>query len=308
MQKTIFLILLTLLFSPYSYAKTGLNISQKSNYIDSISTFQQIKELMIEVDARFKIFELYDSLTFIEKTCHISVNNLHYQPWTKVDLDKNGFTDLVVIGDWDGFSILCIFDKGDAYEIKEVPQRKLPRCTLPSVANNEISFFFDAKPDWDVIDMTRKIEQLTLTFMFGDFIEKNSKPANHKVEKIEYHTTKCYGSCPVFSLVINSDQTARWTAEKNNMINNKEVIGSFKAEINQEVYSNIVNLLNYIDFESLDDNYAISMSDNPTSTLIVTYDHGKVKTIEDYGLDGTLGLRNLYQILFDLRLNQKWTK
>ena len=38
----------------------------------------------------------------------------------------------------------------------------------------------------------------------------------------------------------------------------------------------------------------------------VTYDNGKVKSIRDYGLLGTYGLDRVYQLLFELRENQKW--
>jgi len=67
-----------------------------------------------------------------------------------------------------------------------------------------------------------------------------------------------------------------------------------------------VNLLNYIDFETLQDNYAVNWTDDQTAKLKVTYDNGKVKSIRDYGLLGTYGLDRVYQLLFELRENQKW--
>ncbi len=93
-----------------------------------------------------------------------------------------------------------------------------------------------------------------------------------------------------------------------NKINNKEASGNFNSKIMEDKYNDIVNLLNYVDFETLKDNYAVGWTDDQSSTLKITYDNGKVKSIEDYGLIGTYGLDRIYQLLFELRENQKWTK
>ena len=67
-------------------------------------------------------------------------------------------------------------------------------------------------------------------------------------------------------------------------------------------------MLNYIYFETLQDNFAVTWTDDQTATLKITYDSGKVKSISDYGLIGTYGLDRVYQLLYELRENQKWTK
>ena len=135
-----------------------------------------------------------------------------------------------------------------------------------------------------------------------------SSTANHIIEKIEYATSMCYGTCPVFSLTINSDRKAEWNAEKYNKINDQEVHGIFHSEITKEQYNKLIDLLNYIDFEKLNDVYEVGYPDAQSSTLKITYDHGKVKSIYDYGKKGTEDLRRVYQLLFDLRENQKWQK
>jgi len=55
-----------------------------------------------------------------------------------------------------------------------------------------------------------------------------------------------------------------------------------------------------------DNSYRVSWTDDQTSTLKITYDNGKVKTIRDYGLIGTFGLSQAYKLLFDLRGSQPW--
>lgn len=47
-------------------------------------------------------------------------------------------------------------------------------------------------------------------------------------------------------------------------------------------------------------NKGVDPADQPECTLEITYDHGKKKTISDWGMNGTLGLEALYQMLWDL--------
>jgi hypothetical protein len=70
----------------------------------------------------------------------------------------------------------------------------------------------------------------------------------------------------------------------------------------------IVNILNYIDFKNLKDSYSVGHTDAPTAKLKVTYDNGRTKYIEDYGMRGNYGLIATYDMFRDLRFNQKWAK
>ena len=134
----------------------------------------------------------------------------------------------------------------------------------------------------------------------------SSSSTQHKIEKIEYSTTRCFGTCPVFSLTINADKSAEWDAKMFNKINGEKISGKFHSKINKKEYNEIVILLNEMDFEKLENNYQIEYTDAQSSTLKITYDNGKTKAIQDYGLQGTEELKQLYKILFDLRENQKW--
>ena len=134
----------------------------------------------------------------------------------------------------------------------------------------------------------------------------SSSSAQHKIEKIEYSTTRCFGTCPVFSLTINPDRNTEWDAKMFNKINGEKVSGKFHTKINKKEYNEIVNLLSEMDFEKLDNDYQIEYTDAQSSTLKFTYNNGKIKTIHDYGLQGTKELKQLYQLFFDLRENQKW--
>ncbi|NME70227.1 DUF6438 domain-containing protein [Flammeovirga aprica] len=295
------------LFQPCK-GQTNNSVSQKTNFIDSIQNAQQLTELISKIDDRYKEFEVNDKLEFSDKKCQNLSDSLKVQSWKKVDFDNNGLTDIMVIGNWYDYSVICILDKGGKYEIKPITRRVFQDCTFPVVDNGKVKYYYWSDIEQGKWNEPRELKQITLVYKFGDFIEENQTPANHKIEKIEYSTTSCYGSCPVFRITINSDKSAIWKAEMYNEINNKEVKGSFNSVLKEDKYNDIVNLLNYIDFENLQDNYAVNWTDDQTSTLEITYDNGKVKSIRDYGLIGTFGLDRVYQLLFELRESQKWKK
>lgn len=288
------------------------SVLHKTNFIDSIQTAKQITDLISKIDDGYKEFIVNESLKFENRYSGENykkiADSLYVQPWTKADFDSNGLTDILVIGNRYDHSVICILDKGGTYEINRITRRSFQDCTFPVVENCKIKYYFESEPERGKWDESRELKQITLVYKFGDFIEENEMPAYHKIEKIEYSTSGCYGSCPIFNLTINSDKTAKWYAKMYNKINNKEVSGNFNTKVTEDKYNDIVNLLNYIDFETLQDNYAVNWTDDQSSSLKITYDNGKVKSISDYGLMGTYGLDRVYQLLFELRENQKWTK
>jgi len=293
--------------------QTDSSAGKRRNYIDSINSAQQLTQLISKVDKKYKDFKINESLTFASsysgKDYKKIFDSLKVQPWTKADFDNNGLTDILIIGTWSEHHILCILDEGDNhYEIKSITRRSFQECTFPVVRNNKIIFYFESYPQRGSWDIPLKLEHIILTYQFGDFIEENLAPPSHKIETIEYSTSGCFGTCPIFEMVINSDGTASWFAARYNAINKKEVKGHFTSRINIGKHNEIVSLLNYIDFSKLQNTYAVDWTDDQSSTLKITYDNGKTKLIEDYGLIGTYGLDRLYQMLFELRTNEKWTK
>lgn len=312
MTKLIFQITIFLTLLQSCKGQSDNNVLHKTNFIDSIQTAKQITDLISKIDDRYKEFKVNESLKFenrfSDKNYKKIADSLNVQPWTKADFDNNGMTDILVIGNWYDHSVICILDKDGKYEINRITRRNFQDCTFPVVKKGKIKYFFENEPKRGKWDEPRKLKQITLVYKFGDFIEENQIPANHKIEKIEFSTSGCFGTCPVFNLTINSDKTAKWYAKMYNKIKNKEVSGNFNSKITEDKYNDIVNLLNYIDFETLQDDYAVNWTDDQTASIKITYDNGKVKSIRDYGLIGTYGLDRLYQLLFEIRENQEWTK
>ncbi|MEY8760998.1 DUF6438 domain-containing protein [Chryseobacterium tongliaoense] len=254
----------------------------------------------------------------------------------KGDFDHNGKTDLLFIGDdnscqsstknKDGSnscdtSVKVIFDMGNTYLIKNLKPNhhdfvipeilKIDDKDYISVTfENDLIFETEEKP---VQNTTTKI----LTYQFDDFIEYNPEPKKYSVEKIVFGTTGCFGTCPVFTLELNKDGSSEFFAKMFNFTKSLEKTsrkaikkgeGKFSREIKSEDFEKIENVLNYIDFPNLENDYVVSWTDNQSSSLIITYNNGQIKKIEDYDLVGTYGLKTLYKMLFDLRFNQDWKK
>ena len=186
---------------------------KKPNFIDSINTATQLSSLISKVDNRYKDFKINNELKFENrysgKNYKKIADSLKVQPWTKADFDNNGLTDILVVGNWYEHCVICILDKGDKYELKRITRRSFQDCTFPIVENNTIKYYFESVPERVNWDKPRQLEQITLIYKFGDFIEKSKTTATNKIEKIEYTTTGCYGTCPIFNLTINSDRTSK---------------------------------------------------------------------------------------------------
>ena len=306
----IFLILI--LFQPCN-AQTSIRQNIKENYIDSITSAKQIESLITKINKRYSDFKVNETLIYPGDYSNIDCkkisDSLNVKPWQKGDFDNNGLTDILIIGNWQRHHIICILDKGDNnYEIKSITRRSFQECTFPIVmADTSIEYFYPSYYERGNSDKP-KLQNKNLIYKFGDFIESNSNPSNHKIEKIEYSTTACYGTCPIFSLTINPDRFTIWNATSFNEIHKKEIKGEFKTTLEEKQFNLIIHLLNYIDFEKLNESYAVGWTDDQSCILKITYDNGKSKIIRDYGLIGTFGLDRLYQLLFELRENQKWTK
>lgn len=312
MKKLIFQITVFLTLFQSCKGQSDNSVLQKTNFIDSIRTATQLIDLISKVDSRYKDFKINEELKFknrySDKNYKKIADSLKVKPWAKADFDNNGLTDILVVGNWYDHCVICILDKGDKFELKRITRRSFQDCTFPIVENNSIKYYFESEPEYENWSNPSQLQQITLIYKFGDFVEESKTTEIHKIERIEYSTTGCFGTCPIFNLIINSDRTSKWDAKEYNEIDNKEVKGSFQATLSQDKFDELLNLLNYINFVKLKDNYAVRWTDDQSSTLKITYDNGKTKTIEDYGLIGTYGLDRVYQLLFELRENQKWTK
>jgi hypothetical protein len=275
-----------------------------ANKIDKITSAKEIEHLLKSIDkdyARFKV----NALKWNDKSYQKLCDSLNVQSFTKADFDNNGYTDMLVIGEYPFSGVYCIMDSGkNKFEVKMLSPRY--QDCLPVVSKNGdetfITNYFSKDEEASDNDTTRIEQPVKLIYKFGGFIEHYDSLKNYNIEKIEYSTTMCFGTCPVFSLVINSDRTAEYFATQYNNPN-----GKFKGTIDKKNYEELIHLLNYMDFPGLEKAYRVNWTDDQGCTLTITYNGGKTKVISDYGKIGTHGLMRVYEILFAFREDEEWT-
>lgn len=309
MKKIIF-ILLAVLIHQNSFSQKSLS------KIDSLKTETEAENLINTILNESKSFKIKKIADFNEQRgqndfCKRMADSLNIgQSFYKADFDNNGYTDLMGIGDYYDFSIFIVMNYGkNSLKLNKLTRRSFQNCTFPKIKNDSIiQYYYMSEPDWDNEEKPKLLKK-DLIFKYGDFIEYNSNPASYDIEKIDYQTGACFGTCPQFHISIDKGRNGSLKAEYYNIDiakSNKEIVGNFKTLVTKNNYDEIVNLLNYIDFPDLKDQYSVGWTDDQSSTLKITYNNGKVKEIKDYGLIGTYGLDRIYSLLFDLRFNQNW--
>lgn len=300
-----------------------VSFSQTKTKIDSLKTEKEVENFIKSFDKkryeRFTISNIQEIKSryggkndFCKKVADsLNITKSFY----KADFDQNGRTDILVIGNYYDFNIFIAMDFGkDNIKLNRLTRSSFQNCVVPEIAKigNEtvINYYYKNQSNWIEKDKKPEIIKKTLIYKFGDFIEYNNNPKKYDIEKIEYQTTMCFGTCPEFNIKIDKSKKAIFNAQTYNRKSRKgkEIKGVFKTEIKENDYSEIVQLLNYIDFPNLKDNYSVNWTDDQSCTLSITYNNGKVKKIRDYGLIGTFGLDRIYNLMFELRFNQEWKK
>lgn len=308
--------------------ETIIETEKKLSKIDSLNTKLEVENFIRNRNSNYNEFELKriqdfdrdyktDSLTkLIAKRLKIT------ESYYKTDFDNNGYTDLLVIGDnkdcWSGKScsfnsiVLMSFENDSIKFINLVKDRFTSIVPLieKEKEKTHLVINYPNQINWK-IEKYKDGSSYKLIYKNGNFIEFNSNPITHNIERIEFSTSACFGKCPIFQLNINNKREAIFIAEhynlkKNHDNFNEKVEGTFNAIISNEKYKEIIKLINYLDFEKLKNDYSVGGTDNQECSLKIIYDGGKVKMINDYGLTGTFGLKKLYQLLFEIRFNQEW--
>ncbi|WP_415324848.1 hypothetical protein [Chryseobacterium sp. MMS23-Vi53] len=270
--------------------------SQKLSRIDSLISTKDLENFIRNDENKINYFLTVDDKINYDRYCNVIADSLKLkQTWGKADFDNNGLTDVLVTGtDSEGAKTIYILDKGDHFESKNVSKGKLyEQCEFSAVKNNKIEYY-----SVKVLDRYGSLSKLikeNLIYKNGDFIEENPNPKRHNILEIEFITRGSHWDRSTTKIEIISNRDITWT------LDDDEYRKTYFSQLSKEKFKEIIDLLNYIDFENLADDYSVGYSDAGTTTLKITYDNLKVKTINDYGGMGTRGLRKLYDSLLDLK-------
>lgn len=235
--------------------------------IDKLETTEDVESFIHSFDKGYEKFELKSIGEFNSKNkknnfCKRVSDSLEItKPFYKSDFDNNGLTDIIAIGNYYHFKILVVMNFGkDSLKLNRLTRRIFQNCVFPKIVNDTIiDYYYQTQPNWNSKEKAR-LAKKSLVYKFGDFIELDENPTKTKIEKIEYQTSMCFGSCPKFQLTINKNKTAIFVAENHNRKTreSKEIRGKFKTTLKQKSFTEIIDLLNYINFPELKENYAVS--------------------------------------------------
>lgn len=251
----------------------------------------------------------------------------------KIDLDNNGYTDMVlntylipstiIILDfgsesyrelsfrnlnpfWDdepeldsivgvGNEKIFVFET----EIMEYDDTEYPNIRI---AENQKALSFNQKSkefEWTIRDVKFKVDSLTVKF--GELVEyKNNNPKPYKIKELYFSTTGCFGTCPIFEIKLTSGRNLEYNGKE---FTNHSGLKKFK--LNQTDFDNLIGLIEYSELKGLKDFYSVNWTDDQTGKLKIIYENGDIKEIQDYGLQGTTNLVAIYRKLFEINKNIK---
>lgn len=282
---------------------------QVQKFVDkhlSLHDFKVTKAINYESD--------YLGVSFVKSTADsLGIDKSFY----KADFDGNGYTDIMVSGKDYNLNITVIMNHPKNTFTAEYPAGEFSgECALAEVGtidNTPVLYYYSEQEIYADTSGIKSLTKKTLAYRFGAFIEYNGSVKLHSISKIEYQTFPTFGFYPVFNMVLEKNaegllDAMLYNANKNRAKKIIELEGKYTGKIKSSDYNEITGLLNYIDFPNLRDHYSVNISDKSVGLLTITYDNGKIKTIYDYGKQGTFGLRRVHDLLAAMRFNQVWKK
>ncbi len=280
-----------------------------ANSIDSLKTDNDIELFLKRIDKRFSSdkynrFKVLPTAVIKQKLgCDSILEKWNINNWEKSDFNNDGKTDLIATISWyDDFDVFVAVDKGDnKYQLIQLSKDVFENCELakPIKIGSEILLLFYRKkneyndPIKNIFDykLVSKID--TLVYKYGGFIEKQTTFTKYDISEIEYHVSSGWsGISPISKLKISSKGTASFETISND---SSKVFRD--REVNTEIVKSILDLMQYMSIYKLRNKYLVNWTDATTMFLKITFRDGSIKEIEDYGMIGTFGLSQLYQLL-----------
>jgi len=257
-----------------------------------------------------------DVVTFLQKNINrkidaatVFINNFDttqkIRSFYKLDIDRNGLTDLLV----NGRNTFYVLDAGDGdYSANYLDRNaslpgKFSFFALLDTSDRNTKIVLGHAKEFNPGINTVKLAFDTLIFKFGGFIEYNTDTLQYlNFQSISIKTSQCFGRCPIFSITVHSDGAADYNAIKYN-----EETGEFAGQVPQEDLNLLTGLLKYINPQKLKNSYSVNWTDYQTATTTIEFNDKEIQ-VKDYGEMGSYGLMRLYSILFSWRKKQTWEK
>jgi hypothetical protein len=281
-----------------------------ANQIDSLKSSKDVEEFAKKVYPKFTEFKIISTEEVRAKiSCKEGYDLLEMKNWEKVDITNDGKTDLILTTYW-GRTLYsyAIVDKGNNnFKTYRLSKNVFDNCELfKPIKKDDLNYlktYIKKQEEVGLMEYEELIIKDRLVFKFQEFVELNKNPTKYTIKEIEFQTSGCYGSCPVFNLKINYKGNAEFNGQA--YIKHK---GKSEKKIPINLFNEIQELLEYIEIKKLKDNYSVAWTDDQTSTLTIRFNDNSVKKIRDYGMIGTFGLMAVYSKLIEIGKETEWKK
>jgi Domain of unknown function (DUF6438) len=119
-------------------------------------------------------------------------------------------------------------------------------------------------------------------------------------ESVSLRRTPCFGTCPVYEMVLHRDGKAELDAQAHT-----SKLGKFTGEVTLFTYGRLCYLIESSHFSEMNSNYEANVTDLPT--CIVTVSNGTtMKSVSDYGRVGPIQLWAIQEVLDRVKDEIEW--
>ena len=130
--------------------------------------------------------------------------------------------------------------------------------------------------------------------------QSSEQTTNAPFEVIRYEKTPCFGTCPQFVMVIQSDGKAFYQGKRF-----VDMEGSWRGEWSQKQIEEVLLKAEEIGFIGMEASYDNRfVSDLPSTTTVLTIDGNPKSVLNRY--EGPKELAQLYEVLDTIILDVKW--
>jgi len=124
-----------------------------------------------------------------------------------------------------------------------------------------------------------------------------------RIKQVKLETSGCFGSCPIYSIIISADGTVEYTGT-----GFVEFKGTRKGVINKWYVEQLFDFVDDVKFFDFRDKYTTDITDNATTYTTVTMFNGKTKTVENYANTAPVRLWALEELISGFQNKTKWEK
>lgn len=278
--------------------------------IAAIKTDAQVLELIRPLGQKFEEVMLGDSAVSAYRPYRFTRFAVRgAQTWFKADFDHNGLPDLLVLARYkDSPFVFCVLDMGTKFQVVRNfysgLQRRQAVARVVKRDGQELLEYADFS-SWRGRGgkLTGRRTSL-LSFVVGGFVEYNPRPVPCQIRQLTYESSLANHQMDHdiirTRITVKDDSIQFW--ERRTDIHDSIQISQTKQQklLTPAQRQQIVQLLSYIDYPALRNNYgSIHVNHTRHVELMIEDEHGGKKSIEDLNGYGTMGLRRLYALLHE---------